>query len=384
MRRTLEASFLFAGTIIGAGVLALPSVIAQTGALYGTMMMLIVGVFVLLVALMFGEVVLRTSEPHQLPGLAEKYVGRNMMKMAIFFSVLAMYGALVAYIHGCGLVISQMIGISFTTAKILFFVPVAFITYFGIKGVEESETILTTIMIVSLIAITAGAFFFLDTANLAYSDLTKVLLPVGVLVFALEGLPAIPQMNEVLGEEKKNLKKSILIGFSIPLVLYMLFSVATVGALGTDIAEVATLSLTKYGQIFSTFGNIFALLAMATGFIALANAISETYSEDMKINGKLSWALACFTPLLALTLANVILPRLNFTDIISYTGILLTGPYYLITIYTFYKARNGGDRMPEYKLGIPNYVTGIVMLLFVAFSIWAIWSVLQPMILVSP
>jgi len=380
MRKTLEASFLFAGTIIGAGVLALPSVIAQTGALYGTMMMLVVGVIVLLVALMFGEVVLRTKEPHQLPGLAEKYVGRKTMKLAILFSVLSMYGALIAYIHGCGLVLAQMFGLPLVAAKLLFFVPMAGIIYFGIKGVEESETLMTTLMLACMIAITAGAFFFFDPSNLALNDATKILLPVGVLVFALEGLPAIPQMSEVLGDEKRNLKKSIIIGFSIPLILYILFSVACIGALGTDISEIATLSLTKYGSVFSTFGNVFAIFAMATGFIALSNAIAETYSEDMKINGKLSWALACFVPLIALSIANVILPKLNFTDIVSYTGILFTGPYYLITIYTYYKARNSMERVPEYKLRLPNFVTGIVMLLFFAFSLWAFWSVIGPVI----
>ena len=384
MRKTLEASFLFAGTIIGAGVLALPSVIAQTGAVYGTAIMIIVGVIVLLVALMFGEVVLKTKENHQLPGLAEKYVGKKAMKLAILFSVLAMYGALVAYIHGCGLVLAQMFGLPFQTAKLLFFMPMILITYFGIKGVEESETLMTTIMLASLIAITIGAFFFFDASNLAINDATKILLPIGILVFAFEGLPAIPQMSEVLGEEKKNLRKSIIIGFSIPLTLYISFSVACIGALGTDIAEVATLSLTKYGSIFSTVGNIFALFAMATGFISLSNAIYETYSEDMKINGKLSWVLACFIPLIVLSIANVLLPKLNFTEIVSYTGILFTGPYYLITIYTFYKARNGGDRVPEYKLGIPNYLTGLVMILFFAFSVWAVWSVVQTIIFASP
>jgi amino acid permease len=92
----------------------------------------------------------------------------------------------------------------------------------------------------------------------------KILLPIGILVFALEGLPAIPQMSEVLGEEKKNLRKSIIIGFSIPPILYILFSIACIGALETDISEVATLSLTKYGPILSTVGNIFAIFAMAT------------------------------------------------------------------------------------------------------------------------
>lgn len=381
MNKTLEAAFVFAGTIIGAGVLALPSLIAKTGFIYGTMLIFMVGLAVLTVALMLGEVVLRTNEPHQLPGLAQKYAGKKTGTLAVIFSMLAIYGALVAYIHGCGLVLSELLGISINLAKILFFAPVTLIVYFGIKGVEESETLLTGIMVACLIAISAAALFFFEPSNIIARDFSEILLPIGVLVFALEGLPAIPQMKEILWEEKKNLMKSIIIGFSIPVVLYTFFCFASIGALGTEISEVATMSLSEFGDFFIIFGSIFALLAMSTGFISLSNALSETYSEDLKFGKISSWVLACFVPLIALTAANIFLPSLNFAQIVAYTGILFTGPYYIITIYTFHKARKSGEREPEYTLKIPDYVTRMMLLLFIAFSAWAIYTTFSPMIL---
>jgi tyrosine-specific transport protein len=384
MRKTLEASFLFAGTIIGAGVLAMPSVIAQTGALYGTAVIIFIGLLILLVSLMFGEVSLRTKEPHQLPGLAEKYVGKRAMQLAILFSVLSIYGALIAYIQGSSAVLSELLGLSTAVTRILFFAAMAIITYFGLKGVEESETWLTGLMIICISIISIASFFYFEPSNIATSDLSKILLPVGVLIFAFEGLPAIPQMSEVLGNEKKKLLKSIIIGFSIPLVIYVIFSIACIGALGTEITPVATIGLAKFGQFFNIFGNLFALFAMATGFIALGNALTETYTEDMKIGKRTSWALTCFLPILLLALAKIFVPNLNFVDIVSFTGVIFTGPYFLIAIYTFYKARGKGDRVPEYQLKIPNYITGLVMLLFFAFYLWSVWSVVQPIIFAIP
>ena len=380
MNKTLEAAFVFAGTIIGAGVLALPSFIAKTGFIYGTLLIFIIGSAVLIVALMLGEVVLRTKEPHQLPGLAEKYAGKRISNLAAAFTMLAIYGALIAYIQGCGLVLSEFLGLPLQLAKILFFVPVTAIVYFGIKGVEESETILTSIMVLCLVAISVGALFFFEPSNIVARDFSEILLPIGVLVFALEGLPAIPQMNEILWEEKKSLMKSIIIGFSIPLVLYTFFCFASIGALGTDISEIATMSLSRFGGFFMIFGSLFALLAMSTGFISLSNALSETYSEDLKFGKISSWALACFVPLIVLTAANIFMPTLNFAQIVAYTGILFTGPYYIITVYTFHKARKSGDRVPEYELKIPDYLTRMMLLIFLVFSVWAFWTTFSPLI----
>ncbi|MBN2094890.1 MAG: hypothetical protein JW727_02480 [Candidatus Aenigmarchaeota archaeon] len=381
MGQVLKAAFLFAGTIIGAGVLALPSVIAETGLIYGTAIIFGVGALIALAALMFGEVVLRTRGVHQLPGLARKYAGKRASQMAVIFSILGIYGGLIAYIHGSALVINQFFGLSPFLAKLIFFVPVTFVTYYGIKGVEESEGFLTGLLVLCLLAMSAGALFFYNPSNVTTGSIANILLPIGVLVFALEGLPAIPQMNEILSREKKGLKKSIIIGISIPILLYALFCFASIGALGTNVGEVATMGLAEYGRAFYLLGGIFALLAMSTGFISFSNAVAETYSKDLKINRKLSWALACFVPLIALFASNIILPSLDFATLIAYTGVLFTGPYYLIVIYTFYKARQlGGDRKPEYELRIPSYLTGMMMLVFLAFSMWAFWTTLSPLI----
>ena len=74
----MSKNFIFAlaslvGTIIGAGVFAIPYVMSKSGALTCFFYFLILGSVVLLLHLFLGEVVLRTKGRHRLVGYAEKY-----------------------------------------------------------------------------------------------------------------------------------------------------------------------------------------------------------------------------------------------------------------------------------------------------------------------
>ena len=53
----------------------------------------------------------------------------------------------------------------------------------------------------------------------------------------------------------------------------------------TAATEIATIGLGKVlGTYFNIFGNLFAIFAMATGFLALGVALKEMYEYDYNIN----------------------------------------------------------------------------------------------------
>lgn len=364
MNKTLEAGFIFTGTIIGAGVLGLPYAIEQAGFLIGLIDVVLIGFLILLVSLMLGEVTLRTKRPHQLPGLAEKYIGKKTKHLVTFLSIAGIYGALIAYIQGCGDIISPF-GISPIIAKLLFFISLAIIIYFGVEGVEKGESIFTPLIIVFLFIISIAALFYFNPAYLTKAEYINFLSPIGVIMFAFSGFFAIPQMKETLWFEKRKLKNSILIGFSIPFFLYVFFVLSCIGALDGEISEVATVGLGEhYGIFFSVFGNFFALFAMATCFISLGNAVREIYNQDYKINKNLSFILAVFPSLIAL------LKLATFTRILSLTGSLFVGPLMIIIVYTFYKIRKIGERKPEYELRLPNWSLWLIGLFFLFITVF--------------
>src|SRR3989338_1013251 len=108
--RQLIATMMLVGTIVGAGILALPYVLAKAGFLYGLVLIVLLGGALLMLNLFMGEVVLRTKEQHQLTGYAEKYLGpwgKRVMAVSLLFLG---YGALTAYLIGEGETIYHLIG----------------------------------------------------------------------------------------------------------------------------------------------------------------------------------------------------------------------------------------------------------------------------------
>src|SRR3989338_8875922 len=98
--KTLLASATLVGTIVGAGILAIPYVVAQSGFLVGFIITIVLGLSFLLLNLMTGEIILRTKKQHQLTGYAEKYLGSWGKRLMMFSMVFGTYGALTAYLIG--------------------------------------------------------------------------------------------------------------------------------------------------------------------------------------------------------------------------------------------------------------------------------------------
>ncbi|RLJ00083.1 MAG: hypothetical protein DRP06_02485 [Candidatus Aenigmatarchaeota archaeon] len=371
MNKLFSASFTLAGTIIGAGVLGLPYVIGQSGFLIGLGWMVIIGLLTLLVYLMLGEITLRTKEPHQLPGLAEKYIGKKMKHLIAFLSISWMYGSLIAYVQGSGELINSIFGIHPFIAKLIFFVPFSIIVYFGVRGVEETEYLMTPVIIFSILLLSIASLFYFEPSNILKMEMSNYLAPVGIIMFALAGMSAIPQMKEILWKEKKKLKKSILIGFSIPFFTYIVFTMICIGALGSNISEVATISLgEQYGTFFLVFGNLFAFVAMATCFVSLGNSLIEVYNQDYGMSKNISYLGAMLPALIAFFGVS------SFTEILSLTGCLFIAPLMVSIVYLFIKTREKGERKPEYELKIPDWTLWTITLFFVFATALVGWQFL--------
>ncbi len=369
MDKLYKAAFTAIGTIIGAGVLGLPTAISEAGFLIGLTDLLIIGGIMTLTTLIIGEICLRTKDAHQIPGLVGKYIGKKTEGLVTLLAVFSMYGALIAYTEGNGKILSLLLGVDPIIGKLMFFIPFSAIIYFGVKGVEESETKLVLIMIFSILILSFASLFYFNPNNLFVVNFSEVFMPIGVIVFAYSGMFAVPQMKEILWMEKSKMKKSILLGMFIPLVLYLFFTFTCIGALGKTSADIITVALAnEFGIFFLVFGYAFTFFAMGTGFIALGNATREVYCQDLNCNKNLSFILAVSPALISL------LGAATFVDILSITGSLFMIPLLIIVLYLYCKAKRIGERKPEYELNLPSWVLVIIgAFLFLAMII-ATWQ----------
>ncbi|MBW3023112.1 hypothetical protein KY308_03335 [Candidatus Woesearchaeota archaeon] len=350
------------GMIIGAGILGIPYAFATSGILWGILNLAVVGFFVLLVNLQLGEIVLRTKGKHQLTGYAEKYLGRFGKEIMALAMIIGMYGAMIAYLIGCSETLASLFGGSKLFYLLAFFMIISSLIYAGIKTVSKSEFFLFIIEAGIFIAILALISKFIMPENFISKpfSMSTSFLPFGVVLFAMLGMAAIPEAREVIQNEAKKFKKAILIATLVPIAFYAVIGIIFVAALGTNITEVATISLAKISQVSFILGSVFALLAMTTSYLAVGLALQQMYNYDYKLNRNVSFLLACVVPLII-----VLLGVKSFVSTIGISGAVSGGLTAVLIIFMFYRAKKKGEREPEYSFN-PGFIWAILTALVFA------------------
>ena len=119
----------------------------------------------------------------------------------------------------------------------------------------------------------------------------------------------------------------------------MLFALAVAGATGLQTSEVATIGLgAKFGNGVLVLGNIFAVLAMAGGFIGSGIALKQNLVWDNKLNKILAEFLVISVPIL-LFLAGL----RQFISILSVSGGVFIAIEAIVLIIVCWRARKKGD-----------------------------------------
>ena len=365
----LEAISLLIGTIIGAGILGIPYVVYQAGFLTGIILMLVISLTVLLINLHVGEIVLSTKKRHQLTGYAEKYLGK-WGKYIMFGSVVfGFYGALLAYIIGEGQVLAALTGGSPFVYSLIFFAFACLLVYLGLIVIKEAELLLTIVILVIVVAISVWGFKYLNWDNLTELNLTKLLIPYGVIFFAIGGSSAIPQLRHVLKGREKQIKKSIIIGTTIPFVVYLIFTFIVVGITGARITEVATVGLGEVmGRSMLIFGNLFAFFTMATSFLTLGLALKNTYRFDFGLNRNLAWFLVVSLPLIVFLLGMT-----GFVKVMGTVGAVGGGIEGILIGLIYLQLKKKRERKPEYELSKNPLIIILLSLMFIGGIVYTLW-----------
>lgn len=334
-----DAVFMITGMTIGAGVLGVPYVVAQVGLKIGIIYIVLLGLVMLFLNLILGEIAVRTNESLQIPGLAGKYLGKWARYLLNIVIIFGSYGALLAYIIGEGQSLSALFGGNPIAWSVVFWSLASVVVWRGLQTIKTVEKVLSIIVI----SIICGLSFYLlkdfKLANWAYTDLSKIFLPYGVILFALNGTPAVIEAHALLPRSQRHFRKALIIGSLIPVAVYILFALAVAGATGLQTSEIATIGLgAKFGKGVLVLGNIFAILAMSTGFIGTGIALKQTLVWDNKINKILAEFFVISAPILLFVVG-----LRQFISILSVAGGVFIGIQAIILIIVCWQARRKGD-----------------------------------------
>ncbi len=373
MNKQWYATATIMGTIVGAGILGIPYVIAKSGFFVGLVHIILIALFMMILSLYLGEVLLRTHGKHQLTGYAEKYLGKWGKRLMAFSMIFGLYGALIAYLIGEGEALSSIFGGQPLFYTVIFFIVASAFVYIGVKSVSKSELILSFIKIAILVSLCALIIPSVKIENLMpiSSNVFNLLYPFGVILFAFSGIPAIVEAREVLAKNESLFKKSIIYAYTIPIPIYIIFALVVVGTTGAGTTELATAGLSLISKKILIFANLFAVLTLATPFLTLGLALQEMYEYDYKLKRQLAFVLSCVLPFV-LFLAGI----RSFVGVMGIAGALGPGLAAILIVLMFWKAKKKSERIPEYTIK-KNFVLGLLlMLVFLLGAAYEIYAAL--------
>ncbi len=358
------------GTIIGAGFLGIPYVVSKSGFLIGLFWMIMLCLIMLIVNLVTGEIVLSTKTQHHLPGYASKYLGRKTKLIVFVASIFGLYAALIAYLLGEGESFSYLF---FGSANYSIYFGLGFwvlMAVFTLGGIREFKKIEPAgVLGVFLVALVLGLINFnkLNFSNLLYSNNSFFFLPFGVVLFAFLGISSIPEMRRVLKNNEKLMKKSIIIGSVIPLLVYIIFTIIVLGLFGQNVSEIATIN---FGKIVTILG----IFTMFTAFLALSLAVQDTYRFDFNMSFKKAWVFAIGIPLVFFVLVEL-LNLAGFVKLLSLGGSISGGLLGIAILLIHEKIKQEEiqkkiERKPEFKVRLNLLIKIVLIIIFVAGMIY--------------
>ena len=375
-----EAAMIIVGANIGAGILGLAYSARKAGWPILVLWLIVAGLGTTASMLYVAETTLRTKKPLQLPGLAERYVGK-LGSVLIFISVCAnSIGCMISYTQGSGNILAEMFGISRPIGSLLFTIPAVLVVWFGLKATGLAEKFLSTGMIVLLISIVASSFLSgkADLSRAIYTNWTYAVPVFNVSIFCYIAQYAVPELARGLRHDAKKLPKAIMVGMLITGILLALVPLAVLSLTGPDkVTEVATLA---WGQALGTWAfyvaNIFALCAMMSSYWAVGGSMLTNIVDMFKFKSE------THKPTRFIALACTVLPPfiLAYSGLVSFVdAIYLAGTFggvimSILPALMVNGARKKGDMEPNWKCGwySAHWVQILIIVLFCGAALYAI------------
>ena len=331
MNKTLGSTLIVSGTMIGAGMLAMPLTSAKIGFTFTVMLLIALWIILTYSALLFAEVYQTADYDAGIGTLAAQYFGRPGRIIATTVLMVFLYALLAAYVTGGGGIFASAFakfGDPESTAKISATVFTLFFGAFiiiGTKAVDGFNRILFFAMLLALLFVLLQMMPEISLDNLMAMPLDGALLlsasPVFFTSFGFHG--SIPSLNKYLDGNVKALRIAIIAGSSITLVGYIIWQLSTHGVLSQNLfLEILQQDPTLNGlvdacrqicgsELLAGTVKIFSALALITSFLGVALGLFECIEDLLKRScnisaGRITLGILTFLPPLLFALFYLI------------------------------------------------------------------------------
>lgn len=388
MNKTVGSTLLVAGTMIGAGMLAMPLTSAGIG--FGFTIVLLLSLWILLTfsALLFVELYQTAESDAGIGTLAEQYFGKAGRIVSTLVLIVFLYALIAAYVSGGGSLLIDLLpatgdtGSSNKLAVLLFTVIFGTFIVIGTHSVDKINRVLFFVMIAAFVLVLSLMLPKIQFDNLMAMPIDNALMisasPVFFTAFGFHG--SIPSLNKYLGGNVNALRRSILVGSGITLGAYILWQLSTHGLLTqNDFLQILQEDATLNGLVKATLAitgssiiagavKLFSTLALVTSFLGVGLGLLECIEDLLKRSfncsaSRITLGLLTFIPPLIFALFY---PE-GFILALGYAGQMFAFYAVVLPVSLVWKARRLHPHLP-YRVRGGNLALFVVLTLGVTIT----------------
>ena len=394
--KVFGSTLIIAGTTIGAGMLALP--LASAGIGFSTSLVLMLGLWALMAftALLMVELHQFADSDATLHTLAHNILGSKGKWIASFAVMFLFYALCAAYIAGGGAQFNQRVmqltglEISSQITTLIFTIIVATVVTIGTHSVDKVNRVLFGLKLVAMVLVLSFLAPNVTSQYLLSMPLQQGLIvaaiPVVFTSFGFHG--SIPSIVRYLDGDVGSLRKVMIVGSALPLIIYVFWQGVTLGVVSQEQllndsslgALLVSLSETVHQSNLGMIVGVFADLALLTSFIGVSLGLFEfmgdSLNDKLGQGKRIKTALVTFVPPLGFALFY---PQ-GFIMALGYAAIALAVLAILLPTIMVYKVRFTQEQQSPGSTSVVYQVAGGKLALFMAGTVGIIIIAIQMMI----
>lgn len=329
---------LVAGTTIGAGMLALPVVTGMAGFLPTVILFFLFWIFMTFTALLMLEVNLWMEDNANMITMAKRTLGKWGELSSWGAYMFLLYALTTAYLAGCAPILldfmKDVLGIDAPVWTGSLPVLLLFGTFIY-QGVHAVDWVNRWMMIGLAIAFAAIVVLIMPSVNLKllqHIDWPASTLAISFIATSFGFHVVIPSLTTLLKRDPEQLRKAIWIGSAIPLAVYLVWIVLTLGIIPLEgpngIVEgfkngsngASLLASVLNSHIMAILARCFSFFAIITSFLGVSISLADFLADGLRIKksalGKAFLCFLTFVPPLGFVLTD---PR-AFLSALDYAG----------------------------------------------------------------
>ena len=362
-RALFRASVFMFGSIVGAGVFALPGVFASVGPWMASMVYVLIAGIVLQTHLFYIDIVRITKHREtRFPSHVGTILGPTARAIAFFAHPGQIVGAGLAYLLLGGVFLNwfgNAVGIHLAMAdwRVIFWVGGALTVFIGLRAVADVGIFCSWLLIACLFFL-AGVYAQYPVTLIQASTGWHI-ADFGVMLFSLFGLSTISEVSDLAGPSRSAGRRAVAlgsIGAAILMWLFAFFASRAVGQSATSF-EVLDFIQTLPHQI-QWIIPLAGFLAVSNVFVVVMQDLKMTFHRDAHWPLWLSWAVALGAPLLLLAITT------NASEAIGFVGSVFTAINALLVC------------LMAFRLNRSRRIAPLLGLFFVFIILWRIISLI--------